>query len=65
MNVDELTSEALQEAYKKKVVDIYNIYFGALLTAQGNAQEITEAGKQLTKAVDLAKQALSNAEGLL
>ena len=65
MDIDKLTTEALEKAYQARIIEIYNRYFGVLLSAQGNAQDITEAGKQLTTGVEFARQALSDAENLI
>ena len=56
----ELTERELEKAYLDKIKELYNRYFAALLTAQGNDQKIAAAGKQFKKGLVIAQLALAN-----
>ena len=56
----ELTEKELEKAYLAKTKELYNRYFAALLTAQGDTQKIAAAGKQFKKGLAIAQIALSN-----
>ncbi|MCG8363943.1 MAG: hypothetical protein MJA27_11510 [Pseudanabaenales cyanobacterium] len=56
----ELTTKELERAYLDKIKALYNNYFDALLTAQGDIQAIEDAGKRFKKGLAIAQLALSN-----
>lgn len=64
MDVKELTVKGIDDAYVKKVGELYNFYFSALSTAKGDTRKIQEAEEQFTTGIGFAQAAFSDTKRL-